>query len=59
MQLAILNQIDRFSIAIDVVQRVLKLSNKAGSFVDEMKNMQIKALEYAYNHGVDMPELDE
>jgi len=59
MQLAILNQIDRFSIAIDVVQRVPKLSNKAGSFVDEMKNMQIKALEYAYNHGVDMPELDE
>ncbi len=58
LQLAILNQIDRFSIAIDVVQRVERLKDKAGSFIDKMRNMQIEALQYAYSYGVDMPELE-
>lgn len=53
MQLAILNQIDRFSIAMDVIERVEGLQNKGGYYKDLLKNKQIEALEYAYQHGVD------
>jgi len=53
LQLAILNQIDRFSIAIDIIERVDKLTEKGAYFRDKLKNMQIEALEYAYKNGVD------
>ncbi|MGB9843768.1 MAG: phosphoketolase family protein [Caldisericia bacterium] len=53
LQLAILNQIDRYSIAIDIIERVPKLSEKGAYFRDKLKNMQIEALEYAYKNGVD------
>uniref|UniRef100_A0A7C3RMT6 Phosphoketolase family protein n=1 Tax=Dictyoglomus thermophilum TaxID=14 RepID=A0A7C3RMT6_DICTH len=56
LQLAILNQIDRYSIAMDVIERVEDLQNKGGYYKDLLKNMQIEALEYAYNHGVDKEE---
>ena len=59
LQLAILNQIDRFSIAMDVVERVPKLQGRGGSFKDKLKNMQISALEYAYTYGVDDPDLEK
>ncbi|MGB9857934.1 MAG: phosphoketolase family protein [Dictyoglomaceae bacterium] len=54
LQLAILNQIDRYSIAMDVIERVEILQEKSGYFKDMLKNQQIEALEYAYNHGVDI-----
>jgi len=57
MQLAIMNQIDRFSIAMDVIDRVEKLQGRSGAFKDKLKDMQIEALEYAYENGVDKPEL--
>ncbi|HPB33733.1 MAG TPA: phosphoketolase, partial [Caldisericia bacterium] len=53
LQLAIMNQIDRFSIAIDIIERVEKLSERGAFFKDKLKNMQIEALEYAYKNGVD------
>lgn len=53
LQLAILNQIDRFSIAIDVIERVEKLSEKGANLKDKLKDMQIEALDYAYKNGVD------
>ncbi|GBC88602.1 Xylulose-5-phosphate phosphoketolase [bacterium HR13] len=59
LQLAILNQIDRFSIAMDVIERVPSLQERGGYFKDKLKNMQIQALEYAYAHGIDKPELEE
>ncbi|MGJ8455626.1 phosphoketolase family protein [Pseudothermotoga sp. U03pept] len=57
MQLAILNQIDRFSIAIDVIDRVERITEKAGYARDLIRNAQIEALQYAYEHGVDKPDL--
>jgi len=48
-----MNQIDRFSIAIDIIERVEKLSERGAFFKDKLKNMQIEALEYAYKNGVD------
>lgn len=55
LQLAIMNQIDRFSIAMDVIERVEKLSEKGSTFKDKLKNMQIETLLYAYENGVDKP----
>jgi xylulose-5-phosphate/fructose-6-phosphate phosphoketolase len=53
LDLAIQNQIDRFSLAIDVIDRVPTLE-VAGAHAKEMlRNMQIKSQNY------DMPELDQ
>ncbi len=59
LQLAIINQTDRLSIAIDVIQRVPQLQSKGGKVVDMLKNMQIKALRYAYEEGIDHPEFSD
>jgi xylulose-5-phosphate/fructose-6-phosphate phosphoketolase len=57
LDLAIQNQIDRFSIAIDVIDRVPKL-RVAGAHVKEMlKDEQIASTTYAYEHGVDRPDV--
>jgi xylulose-5-phosphate/fructose-6-phosphate phosphoketolase len=55
LELAINNEIDRYSLAIDVINRVTRL-NVAGAHVKEkLRNMQIDCRNYAYEHGVDLP----
>ncbi len=57
LDLAIQNQIDRFSIAIDVIDRIPKLK-VAGAHVKEMlKDEQIACTAYAYEHGIDRPDV--
>ncbi len=57
LDLAIQNEIDRFSIAIDVIDRVPKLM-VAGAHVKEMlKDEQISCTSYAYEHGIDRPDV--
>ncbi|MBW4433334.1 MAG: phosphoketolase family protein [Pelatocladus maniniholoensis HA4357-MV3] len=57
LELAIQNQIDRFSIAIDVIDRIPQLK-VAGAHVKEMlKDEQISCRNYAYEHGADKPEI--
>lgn len=57
LDLAIQNQIDRFSIAIDVIDRVPQLK-VAGAHVKEMlKDEQIACTAYAYEHGIDRPDV--
>ena len=59
LDLAIQNEIDRFSLAIDVIDRVPRL-HVAGAHAKEMlRNMQIQCQAYAYEHGTDMPEQDQ
>jgi len=59
LDLAIQNEIDRFSLAIDVIDRVPAL-HVAGAHAKEMlRNMQIQCQAYAYEHGADMPEQDQ
>jgi xylulose-5-phosphate/fructose-6-phosphate phosphoketolase len=59
LDLAIRNQIDRFSLAIDVIDRVPRL-RVAGAHVKEtLRNMQIDCQHYAYEHGIDKPEVDQ
>lgn len=56
-ELAINNQIDRFSIAIDVIDRVAKLK-LAGAHTKEMlRDQQIACRHYAYEHGIDRPDI--
>ena len=59
LDLAIQNQIDRFTLVIDVIGRVPALQ-AAGAHAKEMlHNMQIDCMNYAYGHGVDKPEIDQ
>jgi xylulose-5-phosphate/fructose-6-phosphate phosphoketolase len=59
LDLAIQNQIDRFSLAMDVIDRVPRLQAAGAHAKEELRNMQIRCQRYAYEHGVDMPEFDQ
>ncbi|MCS7243756.1 MAG: phosphoketolase family protein [Candidatus Calescibacterium sp.] len=59
LQLAIINQVDRFSIAIDAIKRIEKLKLKGAKYVDLLKNKQIEALKFAYENGVDNPDYED
>ncbi len=57
LELAILNQVDRFSLAMDVIDRVPRFQD-AGAHVKEWLRDQIMdALAYARQYGADRPEL--
>ncbi len=59
LDLAIRNQIDRFSLAIDVIDRVPRLQIAGAHAKEKLRNMQIDCQNYAYEHGVDKPEIDQ
>jgi xylulose-5-phosphate/fructose-6-phosphate phosphoketolase len=59
LDLAIQNQIDRFSIAIDVIDRVPALEVAGAHAKEAMRNMQIECQNYAYERGIDKPEVDQ
>jgi xylulose-5-phosphate/fructose-6-phosphate phosphoketolase len=56
-ELAILNQIDRFDLVIDVIDRVPGLAARAAHLKEEMKNAIIDSLTYAHAEGRDRPEI--
>ncbi|MCG6870434.1 MAG: phosphoketolase family protein [Gammaproteobacteria bacterium] len=57
LELAISNEIDRFSLAIDVINRVPRLQ-VAGAHVKEMlRDKQIECRNYAHTFGIDDPEV--
>jgi xylulose-5-phosphate/fructose-6-phosphate phosphoketolase len=57
LELAILNQIDRFSIAMDVIDRVPALAVAGAHSREKLHNEQIDCLNYAREFGVDRPEV--
>ena len=57
LQLAILNQVDRFNLAIDTIDRVAKLSDTGAHVKEWLKNQIIESLRYADTEGVDKPEI--
>jgi xylulose-5-phosphate/fructose-6-phosphate phosphoketolase len=59
LDLAIRNQIDRFSLAIDVIDRVPRLQVAGAHVKEKLRNMQLDCQRYAYEHGVDKPEIDQ
>jgi xylulose-5-phosphate/fructose-6-phosphate phosphoketolase len=57
LELAINNQIDRFSLAIDVIDRVPKLQRIGAHAKEDFRNEQIVCLNYAHEYGIDRPEV--
>jgi xylulose-5-phosphate/fructose-6-phosphate phosphoketolase len=57
LELAIVNQVDRFSLAIDVIDRVPKLQESAAHFKDWLKGQIVESIRYAYEEGIDKPEI--
>jgi xylulose-5-phosphate/fructose-6-phosphate phosphoketolase len=57
LELAILNQIDRFNLVIDVIDRVPKLGSAAAHVKEKMKNNIIKYLTYSHEVGTDPEEI--
>ncbi len=59
LELAIENQIDRFNLAMDVVDRVQKLRVAGAHFKEWLKNQIIENTNHAHEYGVDRPEFDD
>ncbi len=56
LELAIDNNIDRFSLAMDVVDRVPKLQKIGGHAKERFLNQRIECRNYAHQYGIDKPE---
>jgi xylulose-5-phosphate/fructose-6-phosphate phosphoketolase len=56
LELAIRNEIDRFSLAVDVINRVPRLQVAGAHAKERLRDMQIECSQYAYKYGVDKPE---
>ena len=59
MELAIQNQVDRFTLAIDAIDRVPSLKVRGSHARERLVNRQIDCRNYAYEHGIDMPEITD
>jgi xylulose-5-phosphate/fructose-6-phosphate phosphoketolase len=57
MELAMNNEIDRFTLAIDAIDRVPKLQKIGGHTKEKFRNRQIACRAYAYKHGIDSPDI--
>src|SRR5246500_2636684 len=57
MELAIQNQVDRFTLAIDAIDRVPSLKMRGSHAREALMNRQIDCRHYAYEEGIDMPEI--
>ncbi len=57
LELAILNQIDRFNLVIDVIDRVPQLGSRAAYVRERMRDEIIDNLAYAHSEGMDKPEV--
>ncbi|BAB77849.1 phosphoketolase [Anabaena sp. FACHB-709] len=57
LELAINNQVDRFNLVIDVIDRVPKLGSAAVYVRERMKKEIINNRNYAHKHGIDQPEI--
>ncbi len=58
MELAINNEIDRFSLAIDAIDRTPSLQRIGAHAKERFRNMQIECRNYAWEHGIDSPEIN-
>ncbi len=56
LELAILNQVDRFNLAIDVIDRVPKLQAAAAHTKQWLQDQITECVNYAHANGIDSPE---
>jgi xylulose-5-phosphate/fructose-6-phosphate phosphoketolase len=57
LDLAIQNEADRFSLAIDVINRVPGLLVAGAHVKQRLRNLQSECVNYAHEYGVDKPEI--
>ncbi len=57
LELAIENQVDRFNLAIDVIDRVPRLQAAGAHVKDWLKNEIIESVNYAHEYGIDRAEI--
>jgi xylulose-5-phosphate/fructose-6-phosphate phosphoketolase len=57
MELAMNNETDRFTLAIDAIDRIPRLQKIGGHAKEKFRNKQIECRAYAYKNGIDMPEI--
>jgi xylulose-5-phosphate/fructose-6-phosphate phosphoketolase len=55
LELAIENEVDRFSLAIDVIDRVPRLQARGAHAKQQLRNRRYDCLQYAHEHGIDPP----
>ena len=59
LELAMNNQIDRFNLVIDVINRVDSLGSRAAHIKDRMLDEIHRNRTYAYTHGMDNPAVSD
>jgi xylulose-5-phosphate/fructose-6-phosphate phosphoketolase len=59
LELAIRNEIDRFTLAIDAINRLPELQVKGAHVREYLRDQQIECRQYAYEHGIDKPDIDQ
>jgi xylulose-5-phosphate/fructose-6-phosphate phosphoketolase len=59
LELAILNQIDRFNLAIDVIDRVPRLQATAAHTKEWLQDQIIESVNYAHENGIDREEITD
>ena len=57
LELAIRNQVDRFNLAIDVIDRVPRLQQVGAHVKEWLKGQIIESIDQAYTEGIDKPEI--
>jgi len=57
MELAMNNEIDRYSLAIEAINRIPRLQKIGAHPKDKFRNKQIECRAYAYKNGIDSPEI--
>jgi xylulose-5-phosphate/fructose-6-phosphate phosphoketolase len=57
LELAIRNATDRFTLAMDAIDRIPRLRVSAAGLRDELANQRIACEQYAYRVGVDRPDI--
>jgi xylulose-5-phosphate/fructose-6-phosphate phosphoketolase len=57
LELAIRNQVDRFNLSIDVIDRVPKLQDTGSHVKEWLKKQIIDSIHYAYTEGIDRAEI--
>jgi xylulose-5-phosphate/fructose-6-phosphate phosphoketolase len=58
LELAMNNQIDRFNLVIDVIDRVPGLGSRLAHVKEQMKEAILANRSYAHEHGMDAPDIN-